>query len=263
MHVRRTRFLVAFATLLATRAPGAQGIAGRVTDTSDSLAIIGATVSVFDTAGVLNGIARTDDAGRFAVRVPLPGLYGLYIQRPGYVPFTSDWLRAIGAEYVIFDIVLTRLPRTLSPVVVEAKRPSRRERKIGGVSLRSIDGDIITPEEVQAFARDAADVLDLIRSKRLGWVRISNLCPVSMRTNRCLTVIIDEVLSVSPDDPPDEYEAVLHSVRPEEIEWMFVSPSAGPVAIATLRGGDMSKVGTRSGGGTLYIYTRRFRSLRD
>jgi hypothetical protein len=93
----------------------------------------------------------TDSLGRFALRVPGAGRYGLRVSHPGHHPYQADSVEVGRGETVSVEVRLGRNVIPLEPLVVTARIPAditgfHRRRSGGGL------GTYITREEIGARA---------------------------------------------------------------------------------------------------------------
>src|SRR3954470_14954827 len=104
----------------AQNPPAPGSLSGVVSDVSGA-PLPGVTVSLLGETPT----ARTDSAGRFALRdVPVGGHTALF-RRIGYRSVEYRWAARSGAELQV-AVTMTPVPRTLERVVVEAPGASRR-----------------------------------------------------------------------------------------------------------------------------------------
>lgn len=264
-------------TVAPTSAATAQVVGGRITSAADASALAEAVVTLIATDGTVAGFVRADSIGAFQLQAREAGSYRLYVVHPGFTHYVSPaWIDLEAADDVRLEIALrpSEEPQALPAVLVTAERESIRNRRVHGLDLRAVDGEIITRSEVAAQAPFAATAYDVVRSKRIGALRQrGDLCLVTnaggprrgansviglvggsealyrtdqsifgdgARTNRCIAVLVDEVPWARPGESEDAFYGVLGHVKPEDIDWMFVRRSGGGAPTA------------------LYIYTKDF-----
>lgn len=271
MSLGKFALLVPLTLLSVSVALQGQAIAGRVTDDRSQAPLERASVVLLDSAGAQVADAYTDAMGRFVLHAPAPGRYALLVRRPGYAPRRTASLVSVGLGATVrLDFALAALPeiQSLATVRIDAERRSLRKRKVLGIDLRSTPGELVTRSEVDA-AVGAISVLDVLRRKRLiGFRADGDMClkPVaggarrgatSLRavddaqledagtqrsTRSCLPLYVDEVLLAQPGDPGDVYESAISSIRPDDVDWIFV-PRGGAIPAG------------------VHIYTRTYRVL--
>jgi hypothetical protein len=109
------RLIVSF--LLVGKSASAQTVSGTVVDTATSRPVGGAAISVL-AAGAAVGAGRTNDSGRFEIKVPAAGSYTVRVTRLGYGPTTTS-VRVEGSGHAAV-YRLSPLPTTLAPVTSRA-----------------------------------------------------------------------------------------------------------------------------------------------
>ena len=114
--------------------------------------VAGATVELLTEGGGGGGPGTTTDSlGRFSLRVPGAGRYGLRVSHPGHRPFQTDSVEVGRGETVSVEVRLGRNVIPLEPLVVTARIPADitgfHRRRLGGGF-----GTFMTREEIEARA---------------------------------------------------------------------------------------------------------------
>jgi hypothetical protein len=169
---------------------------------------------------------------------------------PGHLREVSGWLTLTAADSVDVLSSLAQFRTQLSPVVIRAQRDSLRALRVFGLSMKAFGGTIMTPAQVTEAAAHSMTVYDLIQSLHVPNLRIKYMvdgggtwtnCVVYIRTDGCVTTVIDGLLS----GPRDETE--LHTLLgPESIAYMaYMRPNEAGTFY-----------GTRATNGVLFIVTK-------
>src|SRR3954471_440042 len=77
------------ALVFVTRAAGAQTIAGRVLGKSDGAPVVGAIVTLLDSAGHSLSTKLAEDGGSFDFAAPFAGSYAVRVERVGFRSSTT------------------------------------------------------------------------------------------------------------------------------------------------------------------------------
>jgi hypothetical protein len=224
----------------------AQVLRGEVRERESAIPVAGAAVFVRDSARGLAGFARTDEAGRFALRVPAPG-FAVRVARVGFAPesVATAGLGALDTTDVLIE--MRRLAVTLAPAVIEAERRGIRDIRVLGLDLRTFSTNIITPTEIELASRGARTYLDAIRSALPAGVVISerSQCVAMTRgamlnaRSACAQVYVDGMQLADPD-------AAIDMVQPQWLDHaIFVRPTDAGM-----------RFGTGAGGGVLLLFTK-------
>lgn len=110
--------------LIACHSAAAQVVRGRVV-APDSMSVAGAIVTLLDSAGTPLARALADDSGRFSMRPPSPGRYGIHVMRIGHASMIEQNVRLAAGTLQERTIVYTgaRIP-------LDAATPAREPRCI-------------------------------------------------------------------------------------------------------------------------------------
>lgn len=173
-----------------TAAPGAsQGLLGRVVDADADTAVVGAAVTLVDSAGTALVTASTDTAGAFGLPVYTPGTYTLRVRHVAYREAETRPLEVGRGDVLHLDIRVSRLAFDLDPLTVTVRqraptsylneyydRLDRREKSGWGV--------ILTREELEPLA--GYSVEDLLRRSTLvgRFQRLGRACTPAFYWNR-------------------------------------------------------------------------------
>lgn len=165
-----------------------------------------AQVMMVDRAGTIARLVRTTPRGEFIVKAAEPGYYALRVRRLGYAQHTTNLLELEAGDTFPIEIVLPAAQTTLSTVTVRAQRDTISRRRVFGMNLRSIAGNILTPAEIESRAAGARTVVDIIRSIGPAWITSIETpdgdCVSTTRGgaggSSCLLVYVDNVRI----DPP-------------------------------------------------------------
>jgi hypothetical protein len=117
---------VAGAAALAAASPlTAQILAGSVLEASTGRHLVGARITLLDSAQVAHATALADSLGEFALDVPGAGTWHLSVDLLGYQPMVSDPIVVAPAELVVVEITLDVHAIPLEPLVVTTRRSMR------------------------------------------------------------------------------------------------------------------------------------------
>jgi hypothetical protein len=107
--------------LFLARLASAQAVSGTVVDASSARPLSGAAITVL-TSSTTVGTARTNDSGRFEIKLPAVGSYTVRVTRLGHTATTTS----VRVEAAGHDAVyrLAALPTTLDPVTARAGAPT-------------------------------------------------------------------------------------------------------------------------------------------
>lgn len=217
----------------------AQLLRGTVLGKGDRAPLAGATIEALDSVPVLLANARTDSAGRFALRLPGPGRFRLQVRRLGIVPTETDWLRFESpADTVTIELTVEVDATALSAVEVSGRRDAPSLNAFRLSEARANGWRVIGPERV-APHRDRAQRLDqLLQSIGAPSMTITRTCLRSTLTNGCMTVFVD-----------DQYYGATgwQLIIPSDIEFVAVINPADALA----------RFGNRARDGVVMLYTRR------
>lgn len=205
---------------------GAQDFHGVARDSANT-PVSDVMLSLFDRSKQLVGTGHSDEKGVFLLRVPRAGSYTISAVRIGFRPWNSLPLEVEGDESISLEPILTRLPVTLSAVVVRAQRDSIIALKLYGLDIRALGGSLVTPAEIEPHIPSSTSLLDIVRSVAPTWVSVKNYpgsgC-ASTRNGACLLVYIDGARTASPDVgqliAPEWIDHIVF-VRPAEASTMF------------------------------------------
>jgi hypothetical protein len=230
---------------LVTNVAGAQVVRGVVREIESKAPIAGVAVYLRDSSRKVVGFERTDEEGRFALRLPAPG-FALQAARVGYAPesLSTAGLDVIDTTNVLLD--MRRIAVRLTPAVIEAERRVIREDRILGLSLKTMSTSIITPSEISHASRGARDYLDAIRVALPPGVAVweERKCVTMSRGSSfggrsCAMVFVDGVKI-------EDNQAVIDVARPEWLDHaIFVRPTDAGV-----------RFGTGAAGGVLLLFTK-------
>jgi hypothetical protein len=231
--------------MLAANTATAQVVRGVVRETESRTPIPGVAVYVRDTAKKVIGFERTDERGRFSLRLAQAG-FTLHATRVGYSPesVVTRGLEPLDTTNVLID--MRQIIVRLVPAVIEGERRRIRDVRVLGLSLKTMSTSIITPSEIAVASRGARDYLDAIRVALPAGVMVNerSRCVTMARGagfggRTCAMVFIDGVLVLSSEN----------AVTIAQPQWLdhaiFVRPTdAG------------ARFGTGAAGGVLLLFTK-------
>jgi hypothetical protein len=110
------------ALAIATRTASAQTIAGRVVGKADSTPVVGAIVTLLDSAGRPMATKLAEDGGSFDFTAPFAGSYAIRVERVGFRATTTAPFLVRQAEKVDIPIAITSEGVSLRAVKVSADR---------------------------------------------------------------------------------------------------------------------------------------------
>lgn len=110
------------ALLIVTRAAGAQAIAGRVLGKVDGAPVVGAIVTLLDSAGRAMMTKLAEDGGSFDFAPPLAGPYAIRVERVGFRSTTTAPFLVRQGEKVEVPITIVSEGVSLRAVKVSADR---------------------------------------------------------------------------------------------------------------------------------------------
>lgn len=119
------RLLPALLLVLAAAPLASQQVRGRVLDDGGQ-SVGAATVVLQDPGGRRVAATRTDDGGRFELRVPREGLYRLRAERIGYGEVTSEPVQVGGRLSVDLELRLSVQAVALAPLLITAQQERAR-----------------------------------------------------------------------------------------------------------------------------------------
>ncbi len=221
--MRQTRFAVGVTgvalTVLAALASvagspvgstlGAQVVRGSVRDFATSLAVEGVTVTAIDTAGTVLAVAITGIGGRYALRVRVGGPYELRVRRLGFALQSIPVTGHVDSDTLEFEFLLREVAATAAAVTITAPA-SLNEQRLADAMRR---GWRIYPPALVAQhrerAQDLGQLLHAISAVGLVIPRGRTDCILSMRSNRCLTIVLDgQVLGLAAMVIPSDIDFV-------------------------------------------------------
>ena len=233
------------ASMASAAAMRAQVVRGEVREIATRAPVIGAAVFVQDTARRVIGFARTDERGRFTLRIPVAG-FAVRVARVGFAPesVSTAGLDAPDTTNVLID--MRTLAVRLTPVVIEAEKRGIREQRVMGLNLKTLSTYIITPSEIEVASRGARNYLDAIRVALPAGVTVweERKCltmprAAGFRGRSCAMVIVDGV-------PLQDPAGALDMVQPQWLDHAIF-----------LRATDAGmRFGTGSEGGVLLLFTK-------
>lgn len=114
--------------LLAFDAPGlaAQRVEGQLLDAETAAPVAGATVTLLAENGRAVRSALSDNAGRFALEAPAPGVYRLRAARLGYRPATGAPIDLAAGATLPVELRLSTRAVVIEPLTVTGEARSRR-----------------------------------------------------------------------------------------------------------------------------------------
>lgn len=217
----------------------AQVVRGVVRNESTGAGLPGAIVLLVDTTGTRVTGLLTDDAGRYQLRAPAPGQFGLRVDVVGYHSVTTPMLAIAGSDTLTRDIVFRFQRSSLPAVAVTATT------RCAQVSSDAGDAPLLwaearkTLEAIRLAARDARFSVSLRR-----YDRVVGLPDSTIRSSRTWTqqgVTASPFESLAPDVVARDGFATGH----DSARYYFAPDAAVLLSDAFVRG---HCFGTRRGG---------------
>lgn len=235
--IRSTLGVLAMAALIAGAAPRdatAQVLRGTVRTMDTSLPIPSAEVVVRDSIGVELARVYTGENGTFTVRLRERVAFSVHARRVGFQMADTDLLRVtedtVNLAFQLAEVAVETDAVTVTGMAaLNTQRLAEAERR---------GWNVYQPEIVAQHRSRARDLTELLRSlgpRNVQMPRHPRDCVRSMRTNRCVTYVLDgQILGT---------EAY---ILPEDIYFLAVlTPSESAVMY-----------GNRAIDGAIVVYTR-------
>lgn len=213
----------------------AQVVQGTVLTMDTELPIPSAEVTVRDSIGRPIGMATTNAAGYFVIRLRERVPFSIHARRLGFRTADTELLRitadTVSMQFQMAEVALETDAVTVTGMAeINAARLSEAQRR---------GWRVYTPEAVAPHRNRARDFPELLRSigtASLVMPRSPRECVRSMRTNKCVTYVVDgQVLG------PDAF------ILPSDVYFFAVlSPSESQVMY-----------GNRAMDGAVAVYTRQ------
>jgi hypothetical protein len=236
-----------FVALLGVLAPTlhAQVVRGVVRELESKAPVAGVAVYVRDSAKKVVGFERTDEQGRFRLRVPVAG-FAVHAVRVGYSPESVSTMGLDAPDTTNIVLDMRRLVVNLTPAIIEGERRLIREDKVLGLSLKTMSTSIITPSEIELASRGARDYLDALRNALPAGVMVHerSKCLTMARGagfqgQTCALIFVD---GVKIEDPANAVDIA----QPQWLDHaIFVRPTDAGV-----------RFGTNSAGGVVLLFTK-------
>lgn len=226
---------------------GAQVVRGEVREVSTKRPVVGAAVVVSDSTRETVGFSRTDEEGKFTLRVPVTG-FSVRVVRVGFAPESVSTAGFAALDTTNVRMEMRAIVVALSPVVIEAEKRQIRDMRVFGLNLKVMSTHIITPSGIEVTGHAARTYLDAIRTALPAGVMVSerSQCVSSNRAGglkslgggTCAMVMVDGV-SVSD-------ETAIDLVQPQ---WLDHA-----IFVRAVDAGVM--FGTGAAGGVLMLFTK-------
>ncbi len=222
--------------ILSPSSVDAQVVRGNVRTVGGSLPIAAVQVLLRDTLGRVLGVTTSDEQGLFSLRLESGLPFSVRARRLGYQMAESGVLRFTASDTVDLEFLLFEVSVGLDAVEVSGM-PNLNDLRLEDAERR---GWVVYSPETVGLHRDRVNDLEsLLRTMATQGLivpRNPRECIRSVRTNRCVTYIVDgQVLGTEPI-----------FVLPRDIYFMAVlSPSQS-----------RAQYGGRANDGAIAIFTR-------
>jgi len=212
----------------------AQVVQGTVRSGSTSTPLGGARITVTDSAGTVYATTTTNEAGLFRLRAPANQRFQLSARRLGFEVLTASLKPLAPSDTAEFEYMMTELAATVDAVLITAEN-SLNQRRLAEATRRG--WTIAEPELVARYREQAQDLNQLLRALALPGLLLPrgvNDCIRTVRSNQCLTYILDEqVLGFSAIVlPSDIYFLAILGASESRIQYGDRAPY-GAIAIYT------------------------------
>jgi hypothetical protein len=243
----------AFAILASVPgAASAQVVHGTIRTQEKELFVAGAKVTVVDSLGAPLGETLSDARGRFTLVLKATAPFQLSIYKLGWTPSSTDWIRAARTDTLEYDLLVPAEPIGLSLVNVSGEK-SFNTRAFE--DAKRLGWKVYGPDLVEQHRNTSSTFLQLLRQigatgviiddhPEIGAVRgrgngPGGACVRSMRTNRCLVVVLDGVLAgyTPPVETRDIYFLAVLTASESTARWGADAPW-GAIVIYTRQNGD-------------------------
>lgn len=235
--------------------PGAafgQVVHGIIRTQEKELFVAGAKVTVVDSLGAPLGETLSDEKGRFTLVLKATKPFQLSVFKLGWTPSSTDWIRAARTDTLEYDLLVPAEPIGLSPVNVSGEK-SFNTRSLE--DAKRLGWKVYGPDLVEQHRNTSTSFLQLLREigatgviiddhPQVGAVRgrspgPSGACVRSMRTNRCLVVVLDGVLAgyTPPVEARDIYFLAVLTASESTARWGADAPW-GAIVVYTRQNGD-------------------------
>jgi len=221
----------------------AQVILGSVKDSVTGSAIVGATISVLDSASATIDEAKSDDNGRFTLDANRVAKVRFVVRKIGVQPSRSGFFDIpTDADTLSVDLLAPVSGVTLATVSVVATIYKPNFNTVQLAEARQFGWRIIEPYRIAADRSNVVQFSDLIRRNPIGGVRLPRTdgeCFTTTRNNRCLTIVVDgQVLGPNTFIAPEDvhFIAFLNAIQ-SQVQYGVRAPN-GAIFVATRRRGD-------------------------
>lgn len=221
----------------------AQVIRGNVKDSTTGSAIVGATISLLDSADVIVSEDRSSNEGSFTLDAKRSAKVRFVVRKIGVQPTRSGFFE-IPADADTLSVELLApvggVTMATVSVVASALKPNYNAAQLA--EARQFGWRIIEPHRIAADRSNVTQFSDLIRRNPIGGVRLPRSdgeCFTNSRSNRCLTIVVDgQVLGpnvfIAPEDV--HFIAVLSAIQ-SQVQY-GIRAQEGAIFVATRRRGD-------------------------
>ena len=236
----------------ASGAACAQVVHGTIRTQEKELSVAGAKVTVTDSLGAPLGETLSDAQGRFTLVLKATAPFQLSVYKLGWTPSSTDWIRAARTDTLEYDLLVPAEPVALAAVNVA-----------GGKSLNTrffedakrLGWKVYGPDLVEQYRNTSPTFLQLLREIGATGVIIDDhplfgavrgrgsgpngACVRSMRTNRCLVVVLDGVPAgyTPPVIASDIYFLAILTASESTARWGADAPW-GAIVVYTRQNGD-------------------------
>ncbi len=242
------RSAVALATSLAilpmlSASLHAQVILGSVKDSATGSAIVGATISVLDSANAIVAEAKSGDDGAFRLEANRVPKLRFVVRKIGVQPTRSGLFDVpVDADTLSVELLAPVSGVTLATVSVVATALKPNFNTVQLAEARQYGWRIIEPHRIAADRSNVVQFSDLIRRNPIGGVRLPRSdgeCFTSSRSNRCLTIVVDgQVLGPNAFIAPEDVHFIaFQSAIQSQVHYGIRAPN-GAIFVATRRRGD-------------------------
>lgn len=221
----------------------AQVIRGSVKDSVTGSPIVGATISVLDSANATVAEDLSAEDGSFTLDAKRVSTVRFVVRKIGVQPTRSQFFDIPeDADTLSVELLAPLSGVTLATVSVVASvfKPNFNTAQLA--EARQFGWRIIEPYRIAADRSNVVQFSDLIRRNPIGGVRLPRSdgeCFTNSRSNRCLTIVVDgQVLGPNAFIAPEDvhFIAFLSAIQ-SQVQYGIRAPQ-GAIFVATRRRGD-------------------------
>ncbi len=233
--------LVGFLALLATvgsfASADAQVNRGTIRAQEGQVPVPGARVTVTDSVNTVLAEAVSGPDGKFIVAFSANRRFVVGVRKIGWQPSFSDLITAAATDTMLVDFLVPAEPTELAAAEINANAATTLSSRALAEAKRK-GWKVYSPEVVNRFRDVAGSFTDLMREAGTSGIVIGKGdCVRSVRSNRCLTFVVD--------GQPAGTNVFIH---PRDIDFYAVLSASESAVIW----------GDRAAWGAIVVYTRMY-----